>query len=304
VWRRAAAAGLVLAVVVTVGLLGVGPAAAAPELTVSPASGPPGTEFVVSGSGFAALPVEIRWGGLSGPVIATATGPAFSVPAVVPESLPNSVPVMAVVTDGSSVSTSSASFQVTGTDAPPAPEETTTTTSTTVAVAETPATTPAPTPATPVPVANPPANRGGTGLTGGVDGGVDPDMAGTTNGGGASTVGAAPASPAGSGSGSGAGATTPTSPASTVPGAGADPGNPIVTPGPAPAGEVGALPAGNQVAAPAPPGSDAGEAAAPIAPARTSQSAGAVSNPALLVLGLGLVFGGGVFLAVRNRQRA
>lgn len=278
--RRAAATGAVVAVMATVGLLGVGPAAAV-ELTVSPASGPPGTEIVVTGTGFAALPVEIRWGGLSGPVIATATGPAFSVTAVVPESPPNSVPVMAVITNGNSVSTSSASFQVTG-GAPP--EEASTSTTTTV-------TTPPPaSPAASIPggeVGGAPV-RSGSGLSGGVDGGVGTDAAGTTNGGGST---AAPP-----------GGATVTSAATTVP-----PASVAAAPTPtvtlAPATEPGPAPAGGQNAAAAPlPPDDS--AAAALAPARTSQSAGAVGNPPLLFLGLGLVFGGGVFLAVRNRQRA
>jgi hypothetical protein len=302
VWRRTAAAGLVLAVVVAVGLLGVGTAAAAPELTVSPASGPPGTEFVVTGSGFAALPVEIRWGGLSGPVIATAAGPAFSVTAVAPESQPNSVPVTAVVIDGSSVSTSSASFQVTSAAAPPVEETTTTTTtSTTVAAAEPPPTTPAAS----IPggeVGRAPI-RSGSGLSGGVDGGLDPDMAGTTNGGDASSgAGGGTAGAANPSAGAGGG-TTATSTANTTPAAGvADTTVPsvAVAPGAAPA----LLPPGTPApdAVPAVPGDGVTEGA--LAPARTSQSAGAVSNPILLFVGLALVFGGGVFLAIRNRQRA
>lgn len=276
-WRRAAATGLVAAAVVTVALLGLGPASAATVLTVSPASGPPGTEMVVTGSGFAALPVEIRWGGLSGPVIATAAGPAFSVPATVPDSLPNSVPVMAVVTNGNSVSTSSASFQVTAGDAPAE-----TTTSTTVAQP------PATSPTASIPggevgrsaVSDGPART--TGLGGGIDGGADTAPAVTGNGGGA---------PAGT---SGATATTVAAVAA------AEVTTPTVTlapPGPPAAG------AGQDAAAvPVAPGD--GVTAAALAPAPTSQSAGAVSNPPLLFLGLGLVFGGGVFLAVRNRQRA
>jgi LPXTG-motif cell wall-anchored protein len=35
----------------------------------------------------------------------------------------------------------------------------------------------------------------------------------------------------------------------------------------------------------------------------TSQSSGAIQSPALLIVGLALVFGGGVVLAVRNRAR-
>jgi hypothetical protein len=110
-------------------------------------------------------------------------------------------------------------------------------------------------------------------------------MADTTNGGGAT--------PATSTGAAGAGSTVTTLPV-------AETSIPTVTlapaadPGPAPTGQAAS-------AAPFLPGD--GVAAAGFAPTRTNQSAGAVSNPALLFLGLALVFGGGVFLAVRNRHR-
>jgi len=290
VWRRAAAE-LVLAVVVTVGVAGVGPAAAQTQVALSPASGPPGTEFVVTGTGFAALPVEIRWGGLSGPVIAEASGPDFSVSAAVPpDAPPNSHQVVAVVTDGSAVSSSSASFQVTTGEAPavppPAPEESTTTT-------EPPPTTSTPPTAPPTgPRAVEPPAAGRGGLSGGVDGGVDGGAIGTTNGG---ATGAVP---------SAGGAATVTSTATTVAGA-ATPGEPttptvIVAPG----AEPGPTPGGPQGASTVPSGPADGVTPAALGPTRNSQSAGAVSNPALLIAGLAMVFAGGVFLAVRNRQRA
>jgi hypothetical protein len=284
VWRRAAAAWVVLGLAMGVSVLGGGPAGAAAQLELSPASGPPGTEFVVTGTGFAALPVEIRWGGLTGPAIATAMGPAFSVRAVAPDSPPNSVPVLAVVTDGGSVSTSSASFQVT-TGAAPAPVETTITTSTTLA--QPPATSPSRIPGgesggSPVQSGS---SRGG--LSGGVDGGAEGGDD-TTNGAGA--PGAATA---------GAGSTA----TSTVTAAAAVAGEttlPTVTL--PPDGAPGAAPTGQEAStAPLAPGD--GAAAATVIPGRTTQSAGAVGNPALLFLGLALVFGGGVFLAVRNRHR-
>jgi hypothetical protein len=296
VWRKPAAAGLVLAVVVAVGLVAGGPAGAATELTLSPASGPPGTEFVVTGTGFAALPVEIRWSGLSGPVIATAMGPAFSVTAVVPDSPPNSHPVMAVVTDGNAVSTSSASFQVTGGEAPAETTTTTTTEVTTTTVAAAPASTTVPEPAasgtgrsTGVIV------RGGSsGVGGGVDGG---ETAGDGPTGGGTTTGSGPAS--GSATPAGAGSTA-AAPATTVAAAGAT--APTVT---LPiAGVPPPAPATGQPASTAPLLPGDGVTSAALAPRSTSQSARAVSNPALLVLGLSLVFGGGVFLAVRNRHRA
>ena len=289
-WRRAAAAWVVLGLAVGVGVLGAGPAAAATELTLSPASGPPGTEFVVTGTGFAALPVEIRWGGLTGPVIATAVGPAFSVPAEVPDSPPNSHPVLAVVTDGGSVSTSSASFQVTTGDAPAAEETTTTSTSTSTTLAEPPTSSGASIPRgetgrDPISSAT---QRGG--LSGGVGGGVDGGMADTTNGGGPTETASTGAG--GAGSAGASTATTAVAPEATIP--------TVTLP---PAGGPGPTPTDPQAStATLLPGD--GVSAAALAPPRTSQSAGAVSNPALLFLGLALVFGGGVFLAVRNLHRA
>lgn len=298
-WRRPAAAGLVLAVTVAISLVAGGPAGAATELTLSPASGPPGTEFVVTGTGFAALPVEIRWGGLSGPVIATAMGPAFSVTAVVPDSPPNSHPVMAVVTDGNAVSTSSASFQVTGGEAPPVETTTTTTTTTevtTTTVAAAPASTTVPEPAAG-------ATGRGTGLvvrggSSGVGGGIDGGgTAGDGPTGGGTTTGAGPASgsatPAGAGLTAAATATTVAAAEATVP--------TVTLPA---AGAPAPDPANGQPASTAPLLPGDGVTSAALAPRSTSQSAGAVSNPALLLLGLSLVFGGGVFLAVRNRHRA
>jgi len=287
VWRRAAA-GLVLAVVVTIGVAGVGPAAAQTQVALSPASGPPGTEFVVTGTGFAALPVEIRWGGSSGPVIATASGPDFSVSAEVPpDAPPNSHQVVAMVTDGSAVSSSSASFQVTTGEAPappaPAPEESTTTTEPPTMAP--PGTAP---PAGRSAVEPPTAGRGG--LAGGVDGGVDGGAIGTTNGGGA---GASPSA--------GGGATVTSSATTVAAGVAADA---IPTLPPLPGAETGTIPVAGQAAPTVPPARDGGETAAVRSPARDSQSAGAVSNPALLIAGLAMVFAGGVFLAVRNRQRA
>lgn len=291
--HKGAAAGLVLAVAVGVGLVAGGPTEAATQVTLSPASGPPGTEFVVTGTGFAALPVEIRWGGLTGPVIATAMGPAFSVTAVVPDSPPNSHPVMAVVTDGNAVSTSSASFQVTGGKAP-APVDTTTTTTTevTTTTAAAPAGTTVPEPA-----------AGGTGrgtglvvrgASSGVEGGIDGgETAGDGATGGGTTTGSGPASatPASAGSTVAAPATTFAAAEATVP--------TVTTAGaPAPA------PGNGQPASTAPLLPGDGVTSAALAPRSTSQSAGAVSNPALLLLGLSLVFGGGAFLAVRNRHRA
>ena len=290
-WRRAASC-VLMALVVAVGLLGVRPAGAATELRLSPASGPPGTEFIITGTGFAPGLVELRWGSQTGPIIATATGPDFSVAATVPDSPPNSHPVVAVVTDGNTVSTSSASFQVTTGEAPAPVVEETTTTSTTVAPATTVPQTTAPPAASPSAFDPPTVGRGGA--DGGVGGGVDGGIGGTTTGAGPSTAGGATGAPA-------TGAGSPATPTTTAVAAG-DATIPTVTL--VPGGAPGAAPPGGQGASTAPLLPGDGVAAPVLVPGRTSQSAGAVNNPALLFLGLGLVFGGGVFLAVRNRQRA
>lgn len=107
-WRRGLLLGLVTALVVGLAT----PAGAAPELQLSPATGAAGDTFNVRGTGFAAADVEIRWGSQSGELLTTAAGPDFSVEATVPNVGPNSYPVVAVVREGGSVSTSNASFQV------------------------------------------------------------------------------------------------------------------------------------------------------------------------------------------------
>ena len=99
-----------LATALVVGL--ATPAVAAPELQLSPATGSAGDTFTVRGTGFAASDVEIRWGSQSGDLLTTAAGPDFEVDATVPDVGPNSYPVVAVVREGGSVSTSNASFQV------------------------------------------------------------------------------------------------------------------------------------------------------------------------------------------------
>lgn len=153
-WRKAIVAGAAVAAAVVAGP--VDGAVASMQLTTSPSSGPPGTTFTVTGSGFAAAEVEIRWDTQSGPLLNTATGPDFSVAASVPDDArPNSHPVVAVVRNGNAISTSTTAFQVT----PSAVEDTTTTTPPTTAAPTTvtaPATTtPRPTTAAPVTTATP-----------------------------------------------------------------------------------------------------------------------------------------------------
>ncbi|MGH9266123.1 MAG: hypothetical protein ACRD1D_15680 [Acidimicrobiales bacterium] len=287
--RRTRPAGFVLAVVGALVLLGGAPAWAAPELRLEPATGQPGDSFTVTGTGFEPGPVDIHWDSESGPHLTTTVGPEFTVTVVVPaDAQPNSYPVVAVVRNGSSLSTSTASFQVGPVAEPDEPEEPEEPGSTTTVAESPPVTDP------------PPAGRGASAGDAsrnalGVTGGVDPDMAGTTNGGtaGQSTVGSGPDSD---------GAT----PGAAAEGAEGEPGSTTTTAAP-PAGGPPEPGPGSLPSSGAPgsaPGGDAEEAeGAALAPRPTSQSSGAVQSPVLLVLGLGMVFGGGVVLAVRNRHR-
>ena len=287
--------GLVAALAVVFALLAGRPAVAAPDLDLSPATGLPGSTVTVTGTGFAAGEVEIRWGSESGELLATATGPDFSVDVTVPpDAPPNSHPVVAVVREGSGVSTSNAPFQVTSPEMT-APVETT---------PATPPTGEAPSDATvPTTAARPPAPTpaagGGISRASSLGGGVDGGMADTTNGTGGEARGSpAPGAPGSAAPGPAGGATT----TAVEPGAA---GAPAATPSSVPtaAGDAGAPAAGVGDGSGAPrPGT--GEASGSALGGRsTSQSAGAVRNPALLVLGLGMVFAAGVVLAVRNRHR-
>lgn len=184
------------------------------------------------------------------------------------------------------MSTSSASFQVL-TGAAPAPAETTTT-STSTTLAQPPATNSMGS----IPggqTGRDPVQSGSSrgGLSGGIDGGAE-------GGDDTPTGGGAPGA-ASTGAGS-----TATSTATTAAAAAGETTLPTVTlpparvPGSALTGQEGST---------APPSPGDGVAAAAVIPGRTTQSARAVGNPALLFLGLALVFGGGMFLAVRNRHR-
>ena len=260
-WRRGLLVGLVTALVVAVAT----PAAAAPELQLSPAAGAAGETFTVTGTGFAAADVEIHWGGASGELLTTATGPDFSVEASVPDVAPNSYSVVALVRDGGSISSSNASFQVT-----PGVETRSTT-----------------------PVRDAPAapSRGG-----GVDGGL-PD---TTNGSDPDgpTVDTVPSTtPATTAPAvtAAAGVTTTLTPATeaTVPAAAA--AGAATT---AAAERSTSTVAGGGPAAPA--GDERGAGA--LRPASTSRSSRAIQSPGLLVAGLGLVLAGAVALLVRSRR--
>ena len=88
----------------------------APSATVAPSSGPAGSRITVTGTGFDPGPVDIRWGGASGPVIGAGMGPDFTVEATVPdEPAGTRSSVVAVPRDGGEAS-APAAFVV----APPA----------------------------------------------------------------------------------------------------------------------------------------------------------------------------------------
>jgi hypothetical protein len=254
------------------------PALAAPVVSVSPQSGSPGTEITVRGTGFPAAVIQIHWGTQDGPHLATTAGPEFAVSATVPDAPTNSHQIFAVIRTGNSVTTSSAPFQVTA-------GEVVTTTSTTVAE--------------PVTTTEAPAGRGPASSAAnarpasGVGGGAE-DMADTVGG----TSGGQPAAGTGGAAGTASTATSTTaSVATTVPGA---PGAPVDAAAGGPPPSSGA-PMPGDTAAPASGQRAATDAALGQRPA--TQSSGVVSNPALLVVGLGMVFLGGAFLAIRNRHR-
>ncbi|MGI8810427.1 MAG: hypothetical protein ACR2KK_21760 [Acidimicrobiales bacterium] len=125
-WRRSGAVGLLWALAGTHVLLGATAARAEPQVRLSTADGPVGSRITVIGNGFAPDEVEIRWGSQTGLLLTIALGPEFSVFVTVPDVPANSYPVMAVVRDGNSVSTSNASYQVTTEDEPAEPTTTTT----------------------------------------------------------------------------------------------------------------------------------------------------------------------------------
>jgi len=91
-------------------------------VTVNPTSGVAGATVNVSGSGFMAPsqeaevgPVQIRWNSTSGPLLATAGGPSFSIDVVIPEKAsPRTYYIVGVqrATDGSIVRDGTVAFTV------------------------------------------------------------------------------------------------------------------------------------------------------------------------------------------------
>ncbi|HUP70165.1 MAG TPA: hypothetical protein VM142_10170 [Acidimicrobiales bacterium] len=68
---------------------------------IDPGSGAPGSRATVTASQFNPGPVEIRWNGTGGRLLATANGPDFSVEITIPPATPNTYSVVAVQRSGS-----------------------------------------------------------------------------------------------------------------------------------------------------------------------------------------------------------
>lgn len=68
---------------------------------IDPGSGAPGSRATVTASQFNPGPVEIRWNGTGGRLLATANGPDFSVEITIPSASPNTYSVVAVQRSGS-----------------------------------------------------------------------------------------------------------------------------------------------------------------------------------------------------------
>lgn len=88
-----------------------------PYVFVEPrASAPPGTEVTVSGSGFGADSLEVRWRAIDGALLVKANGPTFSVPVTVPDEPPGLYTLLVVSRGrgGEVLGATSTVFDVTG----------------------------------------------------------------------------------------------------------------------------------------------------------------------------------------------
>lgn len=93
------------------------PGSPLPFVVLEPASfGPAGSQITVQGLHFLEAPIEVRWKGLDGPRLQTATGPDFSSSVTVPEEPPGlyELVVLSRRSDGSIADATRATFQVTG----------------------------------------------------------------------------------------------------------------------------------------------------------------------------------------------
>lgn len=85
--------------------------------SISPGSGPSGSRATVSGSRFNPGPVQIRWNSTDGAVLATGSGPDFSVAVTIPNATPDTYSVVAVQREGNVVlGKASVTFTVTPAD--------------------------------------------------------------------------------------------------------------------------------------------------------------------------------------------
>lgn len=84
--------------------------------SIDPGSGAAGTRATVTGERFAPGPVEIRWNTTGGPLLATATGPDFSVAVTIPSATPDVYSVIAISKQGNTVlGQASTAFELTAT---------------------------------------------------------------------------------------------------------------------------------------------------------------------------------------------
>jgi len=96
----------------------------APGIDLQPASGRAGTQALVEGRSFEPDGrVEIRWSSATGPLLATASGPAFSAEVTVPDVSPGPYTVLALGYDnqGNPASRAASAFQVAEPPPPPPP---------------------------------------------------------------------------------------------------------------------------------------------------------------------------------------
>ncbi|MGH9152218.1 MAG: hypothetical protein ACRD03_07460, partial [Acidimicrobiales bacterium] len=95
--RRAGMAAMVVAALATGGSAMAWACTPSAHLVpISPATGEVGSRITVAGRAFHAAEVAIHWGGADGPLLATATGPSFSVPVTVPPAAPGVYLVVAI----------------------------------------------------------------------------------------------------------------------------------------------------------------------------------------------------------------
>ncbi len=129
--HRALAAAASAALVITVAATSARACVPYPYVFVEPrASAPPGTQVTVSGSGFGADSLEVRWRAIDGALLVKANGPTFSVPVTVPDEPPGLYTLLVVSRGrgGEVLGATPTVFDVTGAGAGNPPEPPTTAT--------------------------------------------------------------------------------------------------------------------------------------------------------------------------------